>query len=31
MAGDYAAERRAAGRSVPQDIERFITHTRNLT
>ena len=24
MAGDYADERRAAGRSVPQDIEAFI-------
>lgn len=25
MAADYASERRAAGRSVPQDIERYIT------
>jgi hypothetical protein len=26
MAGDYASERRAAGRSVPSDIERLLRH-----
>jgi hypothetical protein len=28
MAEDYAAERRAAGRPVPADVDRIVSHAR---